>query len=64
MTFESVVTVDTKVNMLKAASIWGLNLPMRWRKDEIAYSLKHEAQYVWDNLGQEAIDMIGDILET
>lgn len=63
---DTVLTVDTKANMLEAASIWGLNLPKSWRKDEIAYAmdytLKHEAQYVWDNLGQEAIDMIGEII--
>ena len=64
---DTVLTVDTKANMLEAASIWGYALPKSWRKDEIArsmaYGLKHEPQYIWDNLGQEAIDMIGDIIE-
>lgn len=67
MTFEDVVTVDTKANMLEAASIWGYALPKSWRKDDLArsmaYGLRNEPQYIWDNLGQEAIDQIGDILE-
>ena len=43
--FDTVVTVDTKANMLMAANIWGYDLPKSWRKDEIArsmaYGLKH-----------------------
>lgn len=53
--------------MLEAAEIWGFRFPKSWRKDELAqaldYHLKHSTQYVWDNLGQEAIDMIGEIQE-
>ena len=64
--FNTVVTVDTKANMLMAANIWGYDLPKSWRKDEIArsmaYGLKHEPQYIWDNLGQEAIDQISEIV--
>ena len=66
-TFVTVVTVDTKANMLEAAEIWGFRFPKSWRKDELAqaldYHLKHSTQYIWDNLGQEAIDMIGEIQE-
>ena len=36
--FDTVVTVDTKVNMLMAANIWGYDLSKSWRKDEIARS--------------------------
>lgn len=65
--FETVVTVDTKANMLEAAEIWGFRFLKSWRKDELAqaldYHLKHSTQYIWDNLGQEAIDMIGEIQE-
>ena len=65
--FETVVTVDTKANMLEAAEIWGFRFPKSWRKDELAqaldYHLKHSIQYIGDNLGQEAIDMIGEIQE-
>ena len=64
--FDTVVTADTKANMLMAANIWGYDLPKSWRKDEIArsmaYGLKHEPQYIWDNLGQEAIDQISEIV--
>lgn len=67
MSFETTVTVDTKANMLEAAEIWGLQVPKNWRKDDIAYAMNHylknETQYIWDNLGQEAIDMIGNIVE-
>ncbi len=65
--FESVVTIETKAGMLQAADIWGLNIPKSWRKDDIAYALDHclknETQYVWDNLGQEAINMIDGIIQ-
>lgn len=67
VSFNNTVTVDTKANMLMAAEIWGLRLPKSWRKDEIAHALNyclfHDTQYVWDNLGQEAINMIGEIVE-
>lgn len=46
--FETVVTVDTKANMLEAAEIWGFRFPKSWRKDELAqaldYHLKHSRQ--------------------
>ncbi len=67
ISLSSALIVDTKASMLEAAGIWGLNVPKSWRKDEIAYAmdytLKHEAQYVWDNLGRESINMIGEIVE-
>ena len=65
--FENIVMVETKANMLQAAEIWGIRLPKSLRKDEIAYAMNHclvnETQYVWENLGQEAINMIGEIVE-
>lgn len=39
--FDTVVTVDTKANMLMAANIWGYDLPKSWRKDEIARSMAY-----------------------
>ncbi|WP_167639494.1 hypothetical protein [Segatella hominis] len=39
--FNTVVTVDTKANMLMAANIWGYDLPKSWRKDEIARSMTY-----------------------
>ena len=39
--FDTVVTVDTKVNMLMAANILGYDLPKSWRKDEIARSMAY-----------------------
>lgn len=33
--FETIVTVDTKANMLEAAEIWGFRFPKSWRKDEL-----------------------------
>lgn len=37
--FETIVTVDTKANMLEAAEIWGFRFPKSWRKDELAQAL-------------------------
>ena len=42
--FDTVVTVDTKANMLMAANIWGYDLPKSWRKDEIACSMAYEVK--------------------
>ena len=39
--FDTVVTADTKANMLMAANIWGYDLPKSWRKDEIARSMAY-----------------------
>ena len=66
--FETVIAVDTKANMLEAADIWGYGIPKSWKKDAIAhsmyYALKHEPQYIWDNLGQETIDLIDRLVQS
>ena len=57
--FETVVTVDTKANMLEAAEIWGFRFPKSWRKDELAqaldYHLKHSTQYGKSPLARMAV---------
>lgn len=63
---ESVLPIATKADLLEAADIWGYTLPKSWRKDRIVqfmtHSLNHDPQYIWDNLGQEAINMIDQIV--
>ena len=39
--FDTVVTVDTKANMLMVVNIWGYDLSKSWRKDEIARSMSY-----------------------
>ena len=39
--FDTVVTVDTKANMLMVVNIWGYDLSKSWRKDEIACSMSY-----------------------
>ena len=64
--FESVLPIATKADLLEAADIWGYTLPKSWRKDRIIQfmtdSLNEDPQYIWDNLGQDAINMIGEII--
>lgn len=66
ITFESVLPIATKADLLEAADIWGYTLPKSWRKDRIIQfmtdSLNEDPQYIWDNLGQYAINMIGEII--
>lgn len=64
--FESVLPIATKADLLEAADIWGYTLPKNWRKDRIIQfmtdSINEDPQYIWDNLGQEAINMIDQIV--
>lgn len=64
--FESVLPIAPKADLLEAADIWGYTLPKSWRKDRIIQfmtdSLNEDPQYIWDNLGQDAINMIGEII--
>lgn len=66
ISFESVLPIATKADLLEAADIWGYTLPKSWRKDRIIQfmtdSLNEDPQYIWDNLGQNAINMIGEII--
>ena len=66
ISFESVLPIATKADLLEAADIWGYTLPKSWRKDRIVQfmtdSLNEDPQYIWDNLGQYAINMIGEII--
>lgn len=66
ISFESVLPIATKADLLEAADIWGYTLPKSWRKDRIVQfmtdSLNEDPQYIWDNLGQDAINMIGEII--
>ena len=65
--FDEALELETKADLLQAAGIWGIKIPQSCRKGEIALAMKSfletDAQYVWNYLEVEEMDMLDDLIE-